>query len=70
MKRAQTVQKKRNRRRRYAGVPGDASTAVTEEPGVGGVDEVVASMADLGAGAAAALAVHQPTRVAEVPAPE
>ena len=51
-------------------IPWHASAAVTEEPGVGGVDEVMACMADLGTGAAAALAVHQPTRVAEVPAPE
>lgn len=50
-------------------IPGHASTAVTEESGVGGVDEIMACVADLGTGAAAALAVNQPTRVAEVPAP-
>ena len=50
------------------GVPRNASTTVTEEPGVGGVDQVVTSMAHLGTCTAAALAVYQPTCVAEVPA--
>ncbi len=49
-------------------VPGNTSTAVTEEPGVGGVDKVMTGMAHLGTCAAAALAVYQPTCIAKVPA--
>lgn len=53
---------------KVCGVPGNTSTAVTEESGVGGVDKIMTSMADLGTCTAAALAVYQPTCVAKVPA--
>lgn len=49
-------------------IPGNTGTAITEEPGVGGVDKVMTSMAHLGACAAAALTVYQPTCIAKVPA--
>ncbi len=50
------------------GIPGNTSAAVTEEPGVGGVNKVMTSMAHLGTCTAAALAIYQPTCVAKVPA--
>ena len=58
----------RYRNSKACGVPGNTRTAVTEEPGVSGVDKVMTSMAHLGTCTAAALAVYQPTGVAKVPA--